>query len=80
VRVKKLATLIAAKSPLATQREYQGHENAADYLRRDGIILRPRNLVSRAPLATNWTLQSHETLAHKRPIFAISGINAAANH
>jgi len=60
VRIKKLAAPVTAESPLATQDEYERHDDAAGQLRRDRIILRPGNLVSCVYLTASWTFESHK--------------------
>src|SRR6185436_2513629 len=54
VGIKQLCTSLAAKPSLAAEDEDKRHENTADKLRRDWVILRSRNLMAGAHFSAIW--------------------------
>ena len=60
MREKQSAAAFATEAPLATQREDERQDDPARQLRRDRIVLRPRNLMARARLASSRTFDGHE--------------------
>jgi hypothetical protein len=57
----KLTASLASESTFATQHEYECHDNPADQLWRDGIVLCPSNLMSCTHLAASWTFNRHNS-------------------